>query len=142
MQDPEGQALQVIQSVQPKSGHDVRLTIDNGIQLMADHVLATTVREFHAKGGTAIVENPRTGEIYAISNVPLVNANRFGASPAQQGNKAVIYSYEPGSTFKMVTVAGALSDGVVNSSVVPAAARPAGRRPRHPRRRGSAARSA
>ena len=116
VQDPEGQALQVIQSVQPKSGHDVRLTIDNAIQLMADHVLATTVRQFHAKGGTAIVENPKTGEIYAISNVPLVNANRFGASPAQQGNKAVIYSYEPGSTFKMVTVAGALSDGVVNSS--------------------------
>ena len=87
VQDPEGQALQVIQSVQPKSGHNVRLTIDNAIQLMADHVLVTTVREFHAKGGTAIVENPRTGEIYAISNVPLVNANRFGASPAQQGTR-------------------------------------------------------
>ncbi len=116
VQDPEGQALQVMQSVQPKAGHTVRLTLDNAIQLMADHVLAATVKEFHAKGGTAVVENPKTGEIYSISNVPLVNANRFGASPAQQGNKAVIYSYEPGSTFKMVTVAGALSDGVVEQS--------------------------
>jgi len=79
-------------------------------------VLADTVRRFHAKGGTAIVENPATGEIYAISNVPLVNANKFGASPTDQGNKAIIYTYEPGSTFKMVTVAGALSDGTVTPS--------------------------
>jgi cell division protein FtsI (penicillin-binding protein 3)/stage V sporulation protein D (sporulation-specific penicillin-binding protein) len=116
VQDPTGQALRVIQSVQPTSGQDVRLTIDNGIQLMADNVLATTVRQYHAKGGTAIVENPKTGEIYAVSNVPLVNANRFGAATADQGNRAVIYSYEPGSTFKMVTIAGALSDGLVTPS--------------------------
>ena len=116
VQDPAGQALRVMQSVSPTPGQDVHLTIDNGIQLMADHVLAETVRKYHAKGGTAIVENPKTGEIYAMSNVPLVNANRFGAAPAQQGNKAVIYSYEPGSTFKMVTIAGALSDGLVTPS--------------------------
>ena len=106
VQDPAGQALRVIQSTTPTSGQDVRLTLDDGIQLMADSVLAQTVRAYHAKGGTAIVENPKTGEIYAMSNVPLVNANTFGAVPANQGNKAVIYSYEPGSTFKMVTVAG------------------------------------
>jgi cell division protein FtsI (penicillin-binding protein 3)/stage V sporulation protein D (sporulation-specific penicillin-binding protein) len=116
VRDPAGQALRVIQSVPPRAGQDVRLTIDNGIELMADNVLAETVRLYHAKGGTAIVENPKTGEIYAMSNVPLVNANRFGAAPADQGNKAVIYSYEPGSTFKMVTVAGALSDGLVKPS--------------------------
>jgi len=73
--------------VSPKPGQDVRLTIDSGIQIVADNVLAETVRRFHAKGGTAIVENPRTGEIYAMSNVPLVNANRFGESPAHQGNR-------------------------------------------------------
>ena len=126
VQDPAGQALRTMQSVQPTPGQDVRLTIDNGIQLEADRVLADTVRRFHAKGGTAIVENPKTGEIYAISNVPLVNANTFGAKPADQGNKAIIYTYEPGSTFKMVTVAGALSDGVVTpgtSFVLPPALR-------------------
>ena len=116
VEDPAGQTLRVIQSTQPRSGRDVRLTIDDGIQMMTDQVLATTVRQFHAKGGTAIVENPRTGEIYAMSNVPLVNANHFGDKPADQGNKAVIYTYEPGSTFKMVTIAGALSDGVVTPS--------------------------
>ncbi len=113
VQDPAGRALRTIQSIQPVPGQDVRLTIDNGIQLMADRVLADTVRLYHAKGGTAIVENPKTGEIYAMSNVPLVNANRFGDFPKDQGNKAIIYSYEPGSTFKAVTVGGALSDGVV-----------------------------
>ena len=113
IQDPAGRALQTIQSTQPRPGQDVRLTIDNGIQLMADRVLADTVRLYHAKGGTAIVEDPRTGEIYAMSNVPLVNANSFGKRPLDQGNKAVIYSYEPGSTFKMVTVAGALSEHLV-----------------------------
>lgn len=116
VQDPAGQALRVMSSVSPTAGDDVRLTIDNGIQLMTDQVLAATVRQYHAKGGTAVVENPKTGEIYAMSNVPLVNANRFGAVPANQGNKAVIYTYEPGSTFKMVTIAGALSDGVVKPS--------------------------
>ena len=116
VQDPAGQALHTMQSVQPTPGQDVRLTIDNGIQLEADRVLADTVRRFRAKGGTAIVENPRTGEIYAISNVPLLNANTFGSKPADQGNKAIIYTYEPGSTFKMVTVAGALSDGLVSPS--------------------------
>jgi cell division protein FtsI/penicillin-binding protein 2 len=114
VQDPAGQALRTIQSVQPTPGQDVRLTLDSGIQLETDRVLADTVRRFHAKGGTAIVENPKTGEIYAISNVPLVNANTFGARPADQGNKAIIYTYEPGSTFKAVTVAGALSDGLVS----------------------------
>jgi cell division protein FtsI (penicillin-binding protein 3)/stage V sporulation protein D (sporulation-specific penicillin-binding protein) len=114
VEDPAGQALRTIQSVSPVAGQDVRLTIDSGIQLVADSVLATTVRQFHAQGGTAIVENPRTGEIYALSNVPLLNANHFGSKPRDQGNQAVIYTYEPGSTFKMVTVAGALSDGVVS----------------------------
>jgi cell division protein FtsI/penicillin-binding protein 2 len=113
VQDPAGRALNTIQSTQPIAGRDVRLTIDNGIQLMADRVLADTVRLYHAKGGTAIVENPKTGEIYAMSNVPLVNANHFGRSPQDQGNKGVIYSYEPGSTFKAITVGGALSEGVV-----------------------------
>jgi len=113
VQDPAGQALKTIQSVQPTPGQDVRLTIDNGIQLMADRVLADTVRIYHAKGGTAIVANPKTGEIYAMSSVPLVDANHFGDHPGDQGDKAVIYSYEPGSTFKMVTVAGALSEGLV-----------------------------
>jgi len=113
VEDPAGQALRTMQSVSPVPGEDVRLTIDSGIQLVADSVLADTVRQYHAKGGTAIVENPKTGEIYALSNVPLLNANHFGGAPRDQGNKAVIYTYEPGSTFKMVTVAGALSDGVV-----------------------------
>jgi cell division protein FtsI/penicillin-binding protein 2 len=114
VEDPAGQALRTIQSVSPVPGEDVRLTIDSGIQLVADSVLADTVRRFHAQGGTAIVENPRTGEIYALSNVPLLNANHFGSAPRDQGNQAVIYTYEPGSTFKMVTVAGALSDGIVS----------------------------
>ncbi|HMK93451.1 MAG TPA: penicillin-binding protein 2, partial [Thermoleophilia bacterium] len=113
VQDPAGRALNTIQSVQPTPGQDVRLTIDNGIQLMADRVLADTVRLYHAKGGTVVVADPQTGAIYAMSNVPLVNANQFGHQPKDQGNKAVIYSYEPGSTFKMVTVAGALSEGLV-----------------------------
>jgi cell division protein FtsI/penicillin-binding protein 2 len=114
VEDPAGQALRTIQSASPVPGEDVRLTIDSGIQLVADSVLADTVRRFHAKGGTAIVENPRTGEIYALSNVPLLNANHFGSVPRDQGNQAVIYTYEPGSTFKMVTIAGALSDGIVS----------------------------
>jgi cell division protein FtsI (penicillin-binding protein 3) len=113
VRDPAGHALKTISSVQPVSGSDVRLTIDQGIQFTAERVLADTVRKFGAKGGTAIVMDPKTGEIYAMANAPLVDANKFGESPKLQRNRAVTDIYEPGSTFKVVTVAAALSEGLV-----------------------------
>ena len=77
-----------MQSMQPTSGQDVRLTLDNGIQFMAEHVLADTLRRSHAKGGTAIVEDPqdrrdlRHVERAAGQRQPL---RRGAGRPGQQG---------------------------------------------------------
>jgi cell division protein FtsI/penicillin-binding protein 2 len=97
-------------------GGNVRLTIDRAIQFMAERVLADTVRKFSAKGGTAIVMDPTSGEIYAMASAPLIDANKFGDNVQAQRNRALTDTYEPGSTFKAITVAGALSEGLVTPS--------------------------
>jgi cell division protein FtsI (penicillin-binding protein 3) len=106
-------ALKTLQATQPVPGQDVRLTIDRDIQYKAERVLDQTVRAFQAKGAVAIVMNPKTGEIYAMVNAPLVKSKNFGVDPAADRNRAVTDAFEPGSIFKTVTVAGALSEGLV-----------------------------
>ena len=86
IRDPAGRALKTLKAVQPVPGSDVRLTIDEDIQYTAEHVLQQTVRTFHAKGATAVVMDPRTGEIYALASVPLVDAQTFGDSGTRLAN--------------------------------------------------------
>jgi len=116
IRDPAGRALKTLKAVQPVPGSDVRLTIDEDIQYTAEHVLQQTVRTFHAKGATAVVMDPRTGAIYALASVPLVDAQTFGDSGYATRERAVTDAYEPGSIFKAVTVSGALSEGLVKPS--------------------------
>ena len=114
VRDPSGKlALKTLQATQPSPGQDVRLTIDRDIEYAAERVIDETVRAFQAKGVVAIVLNPKTGEIYAMANAPLVNSNNFGANPAADRNRAVTDAFEPGSIFKTVTIAGALSEKLV-----------------------------
>ena len=112
VRDPAGRTLKVLRTQQSLPGTSVRLTIDADIQLTAEEVLERTVRGFAAKAGTAVVLDPRTGEVLAMANVPRVEDNVFGIKPANERNRAVTDAYEPGSIFKAVTIAGALSDGV------------------------------
>jgi cell division protein FtsI/penicillin-binding protein 2 len=77
-------------------------------------VLRKTVHDWGAKSATAIVLDPRNGEILAMAQAPTYDANDFARSnPALTRPTAVTDQYEPGSTFKLVTVAGALSEGLV-----------------------------
>ena len=77
-------------------------------------MLAGVGAQYSPKGATAIVMNPNTGAILALANWPRVNANNPGGSPAwADEDRAVSFNYEPGSTFKAITVAGALQDGLV-----------------------------
>jgi cell division protein FtsI/penicillin-binding protein 2 len=77
-------------------------------------VLRQTISKWHAKGATAVVLDPRTGAVLAMANAPGFDANAFGSTPpAVTRNRAVTDVYEPGSTFKLVTVAGVLSDRLV-----------------------------
>ena len=84
------------------------------LQDEVEQVLAGVGAQYSPKGATAIVMNPQTGAILALANWPRVNANDPGSSPAwADQDRAVGFNYEPGSTFKAITVAGALQDGLV-----------------------------
>ena len=115
VKDPFGRAIDVVTSRPERPGKNVTLTIDHQIQSNAEQVLAQTVKQFGAKGAAAIVMDPRTGAILAMANYPTFDANKFStASPDARRNRAVTDAYEPGSTFKIVTIAGALEDNVVS----------------------------
>jgi cell division protein FtsI/penicillin-binding protein 2 len=114
VKDPLGQTIDVLESTAARDGGDVYLTLDHTIQAEAETVLRQTVEKWQAKDATATVLDPRTGGILAMAVAPGYDANGFGAvDRALQRNRAVTDTYEPGSTFKLVTVAGALSSGIV-----------------------------
>ena len=96
---------------QPEPGNNVVLTIDQNIQYIAERELATAMEQTHAISGTVIVENPHTGEILALANSPTFNPNlRKEITVAALKNHAVSDVFEPGSTFKIVTVSAALEE--------------------------------
>jgi cell division protein FtsI (penicillin-binding protein 3) len=114
VKDPFGRAIDVVTSRPERPGKNVTLTIDHQIQSNAEQVLARTVKQFDAKGAAAIVMDPRSGAILAMANYPTFDANKFAtAPPDSRRNRAITDAYEPGSTFKIVTIAGALEDNVV-----------------------------
>jgi len=115
VRDPFGHVLDSVVSKTARDGSDLTLTIDHNIQAQAETVLRDTVRRWGAKDATAIVLDPRTGNVLAMAVAPTYDANSFPAVPRDdQRNRALTDTYEPGSTFKLVTVAGALSTGIVN----------------------------
>jgi len=113
VRDPAGHALRTVHETPPTSGASVRLTLDENIQSTAEDVLEHTVRGSGASAAVAIVMDPRSGEILAMANVPKVKDNDFARKPANNANRCVTDVYEPGSIFKLVTISGALADGLV-----------------------------
>lgn len=100
--------------VESKAGQNVVLTIDQMIQYRAEQALAAAVESSHAKAGTAIVLDPRTGEILALANAPTFDPNNPGAAKAEnRSNHALQYVYEPGSTFKIVAFSAALEKKLI-----------------------------
>jgi cell division protein FtsI (penicillin-binding protein 3) len=117
VRDPSGRSIEVVESRPARDGDDVALTLDHTIESYAESVLQRTVSSWGAKAGSAIVLDPRNGEILAMATVPGFDANRYGYVPRElQRNRAVTDTYEPGSTFKVVTIAAALSTKVVAPS--------------------------
>ncbi|CUH97578.1 putative membrane protein [Propionispora sp. 2/2-37] len=97
-----------------KEGKNVQLTIDSTIQFIVEQSLDKVMANSHASAATAIVMNPRTGEILAMANKPGYNPNHFEMfSEKQWKNRAVSIVYEPGSTFKSIVAAAALQEGLV-----------------------------
>jgi cell division protein FtsI/penicillin-binding protein 2 len=100
---------------QPEPGENLVLTIDKNIQYIAEKELEQAIHDTQAIAGTVIVENPHTGEILALANRPTFNPNlRKQITPGALTNRAVSYAYEPGSTFKLVTISAALEEKLTN----------------------------
>ena len=114
VKDPIGRPISLQDQRSAKAGVDVRLTIDSAIQNQAEQALDQVGRKFSPRGAMALVMDPRTDELLAMANWPRVDANRWAeAADYARENRAVGAAYEPGSTFKSFTVAGALTDGKV-----------------------------
>jgi cell division protein FtsI/penicillin-binding protein 2 len=132
VRDPFGRAISIENVVPPHHGKAVFLTLDSRIQSNAEQVLRATVAKWHAKDATAIVLDPRNGNVLAMAEAPNYDANAFSQAYAHKltTNRAVSDVYEPGSVFKVVTIAGALSEGLVTphtSFVLPPTIRAADR---------------
>lgn len=98
-------------------GQSVVLTIDQMVQYRTEQALIKAVENSRAKSGTAIVLDPRTGEILALANAPTFDPNDVRASSAQtRTNQALQNIYEPGSTFKIVAFSAAIEKGLVKPS--------------------------
>jgi cell division protein FtsI (penicillin-binding protein 3) len=114
IRDPSGQAINVISSTAAREGQNVTLTIDHTIQAQAESVLRRTIDQWHAKGASAVVLDPHTGGVLAMAIERGYDANRFPIVPKdRQRNRTVTDTYEPGSTFKIVTVSAVLAGGLV-----------------------------
>jgi len=115
--DALGQPVSITETRREQPGHALTLTLDANIQQRAEDVLGAVARVFAPKDATAIVMDPRSGAILALANWPQVDANDPGLSPAEaMEDRAVGLDYEPGSTFKIVTVSGALEAGLITPS--------------------------
>ncbi|MCL6515373.1 stage V sporulation protein D [Alicyclobacillus sp.] len=104
------------QYVPPTDGQDVQLTIDVGIQQFVEREMEQAVAEYQPDRATAIVEDPKTGEILAMANYPSFDPNHWQDFPPNTYNQnlAIWQTFEPGSTFKVVTLSAALQEGKVN----------------------------
>jgi cell division protein FtsI/penicillin-binding protein 2 len=110
--DALGEPISIKDQTPTVPGRDVQLTLDAGLQEKVESVLEGIGKLYRPRGATAIVMNPQTSEVLALANWPRVDANDPGGAPAYaQQNRAVGFTFEPGSTFKAFTVAGALEDG-------------------------------
>jgi cell division protein FtsI/penicillin-binding protein 2 len=98
----------------PTAGAAIELTIDQNLQYIAEREIKAGVQAQNAVSGTAIVIDPKTGEILAMASYPSFNPNAArGVSNDLLRNRAVEDVYEPGSTFKIVTAAAAIEEGVL-----------------------------
>ena len=101
------------------NGADVVLTLDEKIQYLAERELDAAIAQTHAIAGTALVMNPNNGEILALANWPTFNPNKANEAPAEaRMDRAVSALYEPGSTFKLVTLAAAFNEGITRPDEV------------------------
>ncbi len=101
-------------NVKPRDGMNVVLTLDANVQYIAEKALEALCAKHTPASACVVVVNPQTGAILALANRPTFDPNKPGESnAANRRNRVITDSFEPGSTFKIVAVSGALNEGVV-----------------------------
>ncbi|TAN10120.1 MAG: penicillin-binding protein 2 [Burkholderiaceae bacterium] len=120
IKDRMGHVVEVVgEEKPPVDGQDIQLSIDSRIQFYAFEKLREMVTEHHAKSGSAVVLDPRTGEILALANYPSYSPNDRGdLSGSDLRNRALTDTFEPGSTIKPFTIAMALQAGKVTPTTL------------------------
>ena len=114
VKDALGEPVSLVETKRAEPGHDLSLTLDARIQERTEAVLGEVGQTYTPQGATAVVLDPRSGEILALANWPRVDANNVDGAPAYaRQNRAIQANYEPGSTFKAITVSGAISERLV-----------------------------
>ncbi len=101
---------------EPKSGNDIKLTIDLDIQLSLENELSNAWTKYEAEGAIGLVMNPKNGEILAMSSYPSFDPANYKEYSTEVINRnlAIWANFEPGSTFKIVTLAASINEGKVN----------------------------
>ncbi|HEV2102143.1 MAG TPA: penicillin-binding protein [Candidatus Acidoferrum sp.] len=100
-------------------GESVVLTLDEKIQYIAERELAAVIQKVHAPAGSVIVQDPNTGAILALANWPKYNPNSATSVPTEaRMDRAVSAIYEPGSTFKLITLAAAFDQNLIRPEEV------------------------
>lgn len=121
--DARGSELPFYETIatEPVNGKDIVLTIDEKIQLLAEETAKEAMEKTKAKGVSILISNPKTGEILAAVNKPDFNPNspRTASNDGNElqkiwNNDIVQSSFEPGSTFKIVTTAAGLEEGIIS----------------------------
>lgn len=120
LKDNKGQIIEDVENIRPpKPGQDLVLSIDRRIQYRAHAELKEAVLTNNAKAGSIVVLDAQTGEILALTNLPAYNPNRRSSITNERlRNRALIDTFEPGSTLKPFTVAIAMEIGKVNANTV------------------------
>jgi len=114
--DPAGNYIPIgfYRLAPPQNGRDLVLTIDRTIQYMVEEELEKAIARYGAESGTIIVMEPKTGSILAMASYPSYDPNRFAETPAELFvNPSVSTHYEPGSVFKIITMAAGLDAGII-----------------------------
>jgi cell division protein FtsI (penicillin-binding protein 3) len=113
--DARGGPISVSDVKVARPGKSITLTLDSSLQNAVENVMAAVGAKYSPQNATAIVMDPQSGAILAMANWPRVSANE-AAPPSARINRAVGLNFEPGSTFKIVAIGGALQDGLVTPS--------------------------
>jgi cell division protein FtsI (penicillin-binding protein 3) len=119
LMDAKRQSYNRFPSPKPTDGNILVLNIDRSVQYIAEQVLAQTVESTGAINGSAIVMDPHSGDILAMASYPFFNPNRYSEYDDEvRRNRSILEIYEPGSTFKIITLSAVLNESLSYPSEV------------------------